>query len=118
MAIWDTLLARIRRPSSAEPVTRREAMRRLAARRVKWVEVERASPLPMMEMYRDLLSQQGIPSVIKSLGVGQGAMGGAPTSAALLVPEEHLVEAHDLLHKDDLGQTEGGDEPENATAKG
>lgn len=93
-------------------------MRRPAARRVKWVEVERASPLPMVEMYRDLLSQQGIPSVIKSLGVGQGAMGGAPTSAALLVPEEHLVEAHDLLHTDDLGQTEGGDEPENETAKG
>jgi hypothetical protein len=44
-----------------------------------------------------VIQQAGIPIVARQDGAGAGAMGGAPTGVSLLVPEERLAEARELL---------------------
>ena len=63
----------------------------------EWVEVETGMPSPLLEMYREVLSQHGIPAVIFDSGVGRGAMGGAPGFGSLRVPADYAEVARALI---------------------
>lgn len=75
-----------------------------------WVAVAAQCPSPLLEMYRDILSQHGIPAVVIDGGVGRGAMGGAPGSGALRVPAGYVEAARALLrdgNAQDVGEGDG-----------
>jgi hypothetical protein len=73
---------------------------------VDWVVVDSATPPALAAMYQDVLRQHGIPAVVRSEGVGRGAMGGVPMDVRLLVPAEHAAEARELLRGDDGVESE------------
>jgi Putative prokaryotic signal transducing protein len=81
-----------------------------ASAAMQWVAVESDSPPALAEMYRDVLTQHGIPAVVQSQGVGRGAMGGVPMNVRLLVPAQHAADARELLRGDD--NSDEGDERE------
>lgn len=69
----------------------------------EWVTVGEGGPVPLLEMYRDLLSQQAIPAIITDSGVGRGALGGVPGYGSLRVPAQHAEVARELLRTEDAG---------------
>jgi Putative prokaryotic signal transducing protein len=62
-----------------------------------WVEIVSGASPALVEMYRDVLDQHGVPSVASSRGIGPGALGGVPTEVGLLVPADRVSEARKLL---------------------
>lgn len=65
-----------------------------------WVSIDVSGPVPLLEMYRDILSQHGIPSVITDAGVGPGALGGVPGFGALRVTSSDAGTARALLREE------------------
>jgi hypothetical protein len=63
------------------------------------------------EMYRELLAQHGIPSVISGSPVGGGTLGALPTNVRLLVPADRAAEARSVLN------TEGPDDANGTDAE-
>lgn len=61
---------------------------------MEWVVVDSAVPAALAAMYQDVLRQHGIPALVQTMG---GAMGGVPMDVRLLVPAQHVAEAHELL---------------------
>jgi Putative prokaryotic signal transducing protein len=76
----------------------------------EWVAVEAEAPAAMVEMYRDVLHQHGIPALVEQLGVGRGALGGVPTDVRLLVPAGSAAAARALLGREDDELGEGPDD--------
>ena len=66
----------------------------------EWMLVVADGPAPLLEMYRDVLSKNGIPAMLRSEGAGRGALGGAPTLVRLLVPASCERSARELLELD------------------
>jgi hypothetical protein len=58
-------------------------------------------PLPLAEMYVDLLRHQGIPAMLSSAGAGRGALGGAGVQARVMVPAGALARAREILGIDE-----------------
>ncbi|HEY7832215.1 MAG TPA: DUF2007 domain-containing protein [Ktedonobacterales bacterium] len=67
----------------------------------QWVRLDVSGPSPLLEMYRDLLAQHGIPAVVTDAGVGPGALGGVPGFGSLRVPAADAVRARELVHEAD-----------------
>lgn len=64
-------------------------------------------PLPLAEMYVDVLRGHGIPAMIRMTGAGRGALGGAPMEAQVMVPAAALQRAREVLGSDDAGPSAG-----------
>jgi hypothetical protein len=65
--------------------------------RPHWIVVESVASPAMGSLYAQVLQQAGIPVQTKQWGAGAGAMGGALTGVRLLVPEDCLDAARDVL---------------------
>jgi hypothetical protein len=103
---WGFVRAVVHRLWSHGDDTRALANRDTASESEEWVPIASEGPAPLLEMYRDLLSKNGIPAMLRSEGAGRGAMGGAPTMAGLLVPARYAPAARELL---DLGGSDVDD---------
>lgn len=98
---WSWLMQHLRglrRASSAVSVA--------AAR--DWIEIVAGESPALVEMYRDVLGQHGIPSVASSRGIGPGALAGVPTTVGLLVPADQAGEARELLELMDRNDGDTG----------
>lgn len=62
-----------------------------------WVVVESVASPALGSVYTQVLQQAGIPVLTKQWGAGAGAMGGALTGVRVLVPEDRLDDARDVL---------------------
>jgi Putative prokaryotic signal transducing protein len=65
--------------------------------RPNWTVVESVASPAMASVYLQVLQQAGIPVLTKEWGAGAGAMGGALNGVRILVPEDRLGEARDVL---------------------
>jgi hypothetical protein len=59
--------------------------------------VESTGSPALGSVYTQVLQQAGIPVLTQQWGAGAGAMGGAATGVRLLVPEDRLGEAREVL---------------------
>jgi hypothetical protein len=75
----------------------------------EWVDVETDVPAALGALFQDVLSQAGIPVMLRDAGgtLGRGALGGVPTNIRVLVPAERAAEAHELLDSDGANSGEG-----------
>ena len=79
---------------------------RTTSSRLRWVLVESVGSAPLGAMYADLLQQAGIPVRVEQWDAGSGAFGGLPRGMRLLVPQECLNAAQEVLHVDEVGEGE------------
>lgn len=68
-----------------------------------WAVAGSYSSAPLGAMYADLLEQAGIPVLRQEWGGGSAMLGGVPVGVNLLVPQDRLAEAREIV---------GGDEAE------
>lgn len=68
--------------------------------RPRWQVLESVASPAIGSLHRQVLQQAGIPVLTQEWGAGSAAMGGASTGVRLLVPEDRLAEAREVL---DLG---------------
>lgn len=68
-----------------------------------WATVGSYSSAPLGAMYANLLEQAGIPVLRREWGGGSAMLGGVPVGVNLLVPQDRLAEAREIV---------GGDEAE------
>jgi hypothetical protein len=61
------------------------------------------------EMYREVLAQHGIPSVVYGSAVGSGTFGPIPANVRLLVPADRVAEARALLSAGNLDEADASD---------
>ena len=73
---------------------------------LRWVLVESVGSAPLGAMYADLLQQAGIPVRIEQWDAGSGAFGGLPRGMRLLVPQECLKAAQEVLNVVEVGEGE------------
>lgn len=74
-----------------------------------WVAVASDMSPALPEMYRDLLAQHGIPSVVYGSAVGSGTLGAIPANVRLLVPADRAAEARALLSAGNLDEADEAD---------
>jgi len=77
------------------------------ASRRGWVVVGSYSSAPIGAMYADLLEQAGIPVLRKEWGGGSAMLGGVPVGVSLLVPQERLAEAKEIVEGDEAEREVG-----------
>jgi len=58
-------------------------------------------------MYADLLDQAGIPVLSQEWGGGSAMVGGVPVGVNLLVPQERLAEAKEIVGEDEAEREVG-----------
>ena len=98
MAVLARWLRRLRGGSEPGLVPRKER-----ASERGWVVFGSYSSSALGAMYADLLEQAGIPVLGQEWGGGSALVGGVPVGVNLLVPQERLAEAKEIV---------GGDEAE------
>lgn len=62
-----------------------------------WVVVGSYSSAPLGAMYADLLEQAGITVLRREWGGGSAMLGGVPVGVNLLVPQDRLAEAREIV---------------------
>lgn len=106
MNLWRRLRAFWARGAAPSPsgteVARRDRDGADAERTVVVAEV----PLPLAEMYADLLRAHGLPAMLRSGGAGRGALGGAPVMVQVLVRAEVAAQAQEVLGVSDDEQSD------------
>jgi Putative prokaryotic signal transducing protein len=101
MGRWSTFVARARAVlASFMPAGGRRPVPADALAGRSLVEIAADLPLPLGEMYCDLLRQAGIPALLRDEGAGRGALGGALLNVRLLVPADHADRARAVLRPD------------------
>ena len=98
MAVLARWLRRLRADASQalEPRNQRAQSR-------DWAVAGSYASAPLGAMYADLLEQAGIPVLRQEWGGGSAMLGGVPVGVNLLVPQDRLAEAREIV---------GGDEAE------
>jgi hypothetical protein len=107
LKLWGHLRALLRLGPAPRPEESQVARRAAGGLAADQVVVVTEGPMPLAEMYADLLRGQGVPAMLRSSGAGRGALGGVPGAAEVLVPAEALGRARDILGIDDTGQRAG-----------
>jgi hypothetical protein len=74
-----------------------------------WVAVFSDMSPALPEMYRELLAQHGIPSVVYGSAIGSGTLGAIPANVRLLVPADRVAEARALLSAGDPDEADEAD---------
>jgi hypothetical protein len=87
-----------------QATTERSVVAREHAGRDNWALLDSVGSAPLGAMYADLLRQAGIPVRLEQWAPGSGALGGSPVGLRILVPEELLSAAQDVLHVDEAGE--------------
>ena len=63
---------------------------------MRWVRVATA-PEPIIQMWRQLLDDAGIPALVRQDSLPGGVLGVSPIPCRLMVPEDHEAEAKEIL---------------------
>ena len=101
MAVLARWLRRLRGGSEEGLVPRKEP-----AARHEWAVVGSYASAPLGAMYADLLDQAGIPVLRQEWGGGSAMLGGVPVGVSLLVPQERLAEAKEIVGEDEAEREE------------
>jgi len=72
-----------------------------------WVVFGSYSSSALGAMYADLLDQAGIPVLSQEWGGGSAMVGGVPVGVNLLVPQERLAEAKEIVGEDEAEREVG-----------
>lgn len=105
MADFGAWLRRLR-GKPAQTSNDRALARRDRPQSMQWMLLESVGSAPLAGMYADLLRQANIPVRLEQWDPGSGALGGMPVGLRILVPDQLLAAAQEVLQMDEAGKGE------------